>query len=185
MSEQSLIEQSAPTLAGLKTASLFTAEFTDRRELHEALCSLNQRLSTKGVRVIPVRYYEKRVLLYVYRPRLLAQDLGNKDAMEILESLGYPCSCVDRSVVKLVNRLAEQEEFPHEIGFFLGYPPEDVMGFMQDCKNGCRSCIYTGDWKVYKDADAAINRFNMFRKCRRVYKERAREGYTLDRLTVR
>ena len=46
--------------------------------------------------------------------------------------------------------------FPHEIGFVLGYPIEDVDGFMSNGGQGARTC---GRWKVYGDVDEALRRF--------------------------
>ena len=39
---------------------------------------------------------------------------------------------LNRCIVKLIGRLQENEGFPHEIGLFLGYPPEDVLGFIEN-----------------------------------------------------
>ena len=33
---------------------------------------------------------------------------------------------------RLIKRLNEDAEFPHEIGLFPGYPPEDVRGFIEN-----------------------------------------------------
>ena len=38
-------------------------------------------------------------------------------------------------------------DFPHEIGLLLGYPPEDVSGFIE---NGGKNFLCSGYWKVYK-----------------------------------
>lgn len=48
--------------------------------------------------------------------------------------------------------MADYGEFPHEVGLFLGYPPEDVEGFIE---NKARSCKITGYWKVYSDEEKA------------------------------
>ena len=37
-------------------------------------------------------------------------------------------------------------DFPHEIGLLLGYPPEDVIGFIE---NRGQNPLYIGYWKVY------------------------------------
>ena len=55
-------------------------------------------------------------------------------------------------------------EFPHEIGLFLGYPVEDVKGFI---KNRGKNCLYSGYWKVYgKMAEKAklFERFDYVRE---------------------
>lgn len=40
----------------------------------------------------------------------------------------------------------KKSEFPHEIGIFLGYPIEDVKGFI---KWQGRKYLFAGYWKVY------------------------------------
>ena len=48
----------------------------------------------------------------------------------------------------LIERLQNREDFPHEIGLFLSYPPEDVQGFIDNrAHNYKRICA----WKVYGD----------------------------------
>ena len=73
--------------------------------------------------------------------------------------------------MKLIERL-RGNEFPHEIGLFLSYPPEDVKGFMADpCACKCSGC-----WKVYGGREAAEKQFARYRKCTGVYCEQWREG---------
>lgn len=53
--------------------------------------------------------------------------------------------------------------FPHEIGIFLGYPLADVEGFM---KNNGKNYLISGYWKVYQDAPSAILMFQQYKKAR-------------------
>ena len=77
--------------------------------------------------------------------------------------------------------MADYGEFPHEVGLFLGYPPEDVEGFIE---NKARSCKLTGYWKVYSDEEKAKKIFAKYSKCTRVYTEQYADGKTIERLTV-
>ena len=181
MSEELLVRHSAPTLAGLKTASMFTCPYTSRTELLDSLRDLNRRLNPKGLRVLPLRFTENRALIYVYRPRKLSADLSDATATRLLEQCGYDARSGNKCVAHLVRKLRCQEEFPHEIGLFLGYPPEDVHGFMEQ---GPDSCKCTGYWKVYGDEDAAKKKFTQFRKCTRVYCDLVAKGRDIERLTV-
>ena len=40
------------------------------------------------------------------------------------------------------------------MGIFLGYPVDDVAGFINHCGNNCKAC---GQWKVYGDVEYAKN----------------------------
>jgi len=75
----------------------------------------------KGIRIVPVKYYEKRVVLYLYRPNLLHRDLNNGIAKDIIETLGYDSENTDYCVACLARRMKEnvaRDSFPHEVGFF-------------------------------------------------------------------
>ena len=132
MSEDLIVRHCSPTLAGLKTANLFAAEYTSEEALRNDLRALNRVLVPKGLRALPLRRENGRALIYLYRPKRLAQDLKDAQAAALLEPIGYPCGCPERCIAALVHRLKEQSAFPHEIGLFLGYPPEDVRGYIEN-----------------------------------------------------
>ena len=44
-----------------------------------------------------------------------------------------------------------------QLGLLLGYPAEDVRGFMGI---GYKKCLYTGYWKVYEKAEEKIALFS-------------------------
>ncbi len=105
--------------------------------------------------MLPIKYMEYKALIYMYRPGKLAEDFKDKAAKKILIEKNYPVDHVDRCVVELVRRLNGKEEFPHEIGLFLGYPPKDVAAFMKSSSTGVK---YVGTWKVYSDVEDAKNK---------------------------
>lgn len=74
-----------------------------------------------------------------------------------------------------------EEEFPHEIGLFLSYPPENVLGFIQNgaCKHKCVGC-----WKVYGDERAAKNIFEKYDMCSKAYSRQWLRGKSIEQLTV-
>ena len=78
MSEEMVVRQCAPTLAGIKTGSLFPCPCTDRNVLLDEVRQLNRRLSPKGLCLLPLRFTEGSVLLYLYRPAELRKDLKNQ-----------------------------------------------------------------------------------------------------------
>lgn len=178
MSEFQLIRHCSPTLAGLKTANMFTCDASCPKVLRESLRSLNARLRPKGVRAVPIRIQNGKALIYLYRPKRLLRDLSDTRARRILDERGYRKE--GGYLRHLQSRLTENEEFPHEIGLFLGYPPEDVDGFISDPS----ACRYVGYWKVYGDEIRAKRTFAQFRKCTEVYSRKWEEGRSLDRLTV-
>ena len=89
MSEDILIRQGAPTLAGIKTGSLFPCPCEDREALLDDIRQLNRRLSPKGLCLLPIRFLAGQALLYLYRPAELRRDLRDAQASELLRRAGY------------------------------------------------------------------------------------------------
>ena len=58
MSDEILIKQCSPTLAGLKTAGLFTMKYQSRDRLMKDVCDYNHRLNRKGLRLLPLKLEE-------------------------------------------------------------------------------------------------------------------------------
>ncbi|MBP3683748.1 MAG: DUF3793 family protein [Oscillospiraceae bacterium] len=181
MSEDYLIRNCAPTLANLKTASLFTCPCENRALLLSALRRLNRLLSRKGLRLLPLRFSDRKALLYLYRPARLSRDLQVDTAAQLLRCRGYDPERCEQCVARLSRKLKADPEFPHEIGLFLGYPAEDVQGFIEHGPD-CAKC--TGCWKVYSDEESARKTFDQYKKCTRVYCDRWAQHNDIERLTV-
>ena len=181
MSEEYLVRYCSPTLAGIKTGSLFSCNFENEENMRGDMRGLNRMLRNKGLRVLPLKYCDNRALVYVYRPARLRNDFMNKSVREILRKHGYSAEYPERCVAELMKRISENREFPHEIGLFLGYPPEDVRGFIENKARGYK-CV--GCWKVYGDAEYARRMFAEYKKCTEVYTEQLAKGKSLEKLAV-
>ena len=180
MLKKAIIEHCAPTLAGLKTANMFTFD-TKFKNVNKELCFLNKMFNKKGVRIVPIRSGTNKTLFYVYRPERLNSDLCNPTAKSILCSKGYCYTNAENCIVQLAKRLKAETDFPHEIGLFLGYPPEDVKCFIDNPKEGVK-CV--GCWKAYTNPDKAEEIFAKYKKCTKIYMEEGRKGKPLNRLVV-
>ena len=143
MSNETLVRCCAPTMACLKTGNMFSCAFDSRKQMTEELRYLNQRLRKKGLRILPLRWRDGKALLYLYRPKLLERDLRDPLSRKLLLECGYTCENANDCLARLISRLRTEEDFPHEVGLFLGYPPADVDGFMHR-KDECKLC---GLWK--------------------------------------
>lgn len=82
---------------------------------------------------------------------------------------------------RLKERLWEYNGFPHEIGVFLGYPLEDVVGFIQNEGRECKCC---GLWKVYCNEAETKKLFEKMQKCTRIYLRVFAEGRPISNMTV-
>ena len=181
MPEELVVRQCAPTLAGIKTGSLFRAAYEDKKQLLGQIREINQRLREKGLCLLPLRFRNGNALLYLYRPERLKTDLNNELARRTLGNAGYTDQNPGRCVGTLIRRLQDEAEFPHEIGLFLSYPPEDVRGFNE---NRAQNFKRVGLWKVYGDEARAEALFRKFKKCTQIYCERWQSGSNMDELAV-
>ena len=179
MSEDLLIRHCSPTLAGIKTGNLFSCACPSRKDLTRDLCRLNKKLVPKGIRVLPLRVRKGRALIYAYRPNALESDLTDHRARALLLKYGYVPENPNGCVVHLIHRLRSEGEFPHEIGVFLGYPLEDVVGFI---RNRGRNYTCCGYWKAYGDPEAAQKRFDQYRRCTAACCEQFRKGTAITQL---
>ncbi|MFR2626965.1 MAG: DUF3793 family protein [Collinsella sp.] len=70
-------------------------------------------------------------------------------------------------------------EFPHEIGYFLGYPYDDVHEFI--VQRGENYKVF-GAWKVYANVEQALATFDAYRACTQYFTFVYQQGYSLAQL---
>ncbi|MDR2528546.1 MAG: DUF3793 family protein [Synergistaceae bacterium] len=156
----------APTIRGLKPGTLVNLRRHGDGEIPATWNERKEELLRK-FRVEAFAFFPKGVgrgdslLLLLYKKELLIQTLLSEEAANILLPLGYKLR--PPRVNSWFERLARRFEgdFPHEIGLFLGYPPEDVQGFIQ---NRGGACLANGYWKVYSNVCKAKQTFQKFRR---------------------
>lgn len=167
----------------MKVGNLFSYRYhgtDDKEELLQMLSDQNRILNEKGVYFLPVKIRSGIALVYVYRRRRLEALLANGDVQAFLSGYGYEDFVPTSSLVKLQERLL-LEDFPHEIGVFLGYPLTDIRAFIENKGANC-PCI--GCWKAYTNLEAAKEQFRRFNHCTRIYCRQYLRGSDLRRLTV-
>lgn len=179
--EKEIVRHCAPTLANIKTASLFQFKTSNSTQLKKKLKEINSNLNKRDVYVEAMLWKKTTALLYTYRKTELKKDINNPQATKILNHYGYNFPDVDKNVSYLKKRLEKYSCFPHEIGLFLGYPPEDVKGFIE---NKGKNCKYCGFWKVYCNEEEACCLFDLYKKNTYTYVKMFSEGKKLEQLIV-
>ncbi len=177
MVEKRVVEQCAPTLAGIKCGSLFRVGCSYNDIAFETK-RLSDILSPRGV-TISCFETECGTIVYVYRDNLL--DRIDEESKAYLAERSYDISSTENLVASLRKRIEELGCLPHDIGIFLGYPLEDVRGFIEN-DGKCPKCI--GCWKVYGSEDVAKKQFVKIHKCRKVYSRCYSAGTPISKLTV-
>ncbi len=181
MSEEMFVKCCAPTLAGIKTGSMFSAAYDSREEMLKDVRCLNRQLVGQGLRVVPLRFHQGRALIYVFRPSSLKRDMSNSDTQKLLKDAGYDGMGCEECIHCLMKKLKKSGDFPHEVGLFLSYPPEDVRGFIE---NHAQNYKFIGYWKVYGDEEKARKTFEQYKKCTDSYCRRVKSGCSLTQLAV-
>lgn len=180
--ETVLVEQCAPTLVGVKPASLFRYQPGPSDEGRVPLERWREALAQRGIQVQVLKACPRTgaCMICLYREAWLERILCQPEIRSFLGQRGYPPEEGCREMLdRLSQRLCLEEEYPHEIGVFLGYPLEDVVGFIRHRGRNFTCC---GMWKVYGDAATAQRRFDCYRRCTRICLERLRRGTALTKL---
>lgn len=179
--DKMIIEHCAPTLAKIKTANLINVKYSCVDTLMYHFNLISKKIKSKGISMKILRLNTSSALIYIFRDDFLNKDINNKIAKEILFDCGYETIDTTLCLDTLISRLNQSNEFPHEIGLFLGYPPEDVKGFIFNKGKNCRYCGY---WKVYTNVKTALNEFKKFDLCRLNYIERFNTNKNIANLIV-
>lgn len=117
-------------------------------------------------RIITTHDGGKRVLFI--NEKSMEKVLVNKRCINFLKFVGYSSDYeLNDYMDELVFRL-QSEEFPHEIGVFLGYPLKDVLGFMGYGKN---ELVEVKNWRIYGDKEISYEVYNNFMRDKAIMKE--------------
>ena len=152
----------APLLAGLTAGSLLSFQKSRFQDFDALLASYEPCFSCKGISTFRVAEGEEYVLILFYRAELVARALAVPQAQDLLCEAGYRITdSMEERLEFLRLRMRVRKTLPPEIGLFLGYPPEDVRGFIT--RRG-QDFVYSGYWKVYKDAELKIRLFKNYER---------------------
>lgn len=178
--DQLLARHCAPALAGVKASNLVSCDRAEFPNLRAEAEEYNLAFAGRGVRLAILCRRKNRQLLLVYHRARLELALADPMARRLLRGAGYRLDgTVEELLEQLRGRLREGEDFPHEIGVFLGYPPEDVLGFQRQRGEGCKLCGY---WKVYSDVERARRLFHRYDCCSRALCRRVEQGCSVKEL---
>ncbi|MCD8028642.1 MAG: DUF3793 family protein [Erysipelotrichaceae bacterium] len=158
--EKLLAIHCAPVIKKKKVANMFHIEKSYLYNLNSLVNKYNQVLNPEGLFIQVLQTSQPRVTIFVYYKELLNSILHQYDIQEFLENYHYPIDNLNKTLSYLNYRLTYYKYYPHEIGLFLGYPLEDVMGFMNHDK-----CQYCGYWKVYHNEKNTKHLFYIYDLC--------------------
>lgn len=168
----------APALSGIKPSNIINCNKNEFPDLKKEICRLNKELNKRGIYIEILCECNNKALVMVYRKTCLTKYLEEAEIQSFLLKAGYPKNKnTDEYIAYLKKRLSESSEFPHEIGAFLGYPIQDIYGFINKNKS---KCLYTGYWKVYANVEESKEKFRRYDKCRAAVLKRMDKGQNLS-----
>lgn len=159
--EMQLAIQCAPVITGIKIANLLIVQ-------NEYVKDVYHLLRNTEISVYALYRSETKTIMFVYRKLELLTYLNSEQVNTIINKMGYHSLEID-SVLhefskKYTEYLRDGGVFPHEMGLLLGYPVEDVAGFIH---NAGKNFLYAGYWKVYCDVEeklAIFQRYNQVKE---------------------
>lgn len=197
-----------PGVYARQDGSSATAATEDRRtRLLNVIAQCNHELDPLGIHLSVLVWRPCGALVYAYRPADLMHYLSDPQAASALAAEGYDIRDLLSSLVHLAARITQASsnaaesaygdslcalaqdracdrgctcEFPHEIGYFLGYPYEDVHQFI--VQHGENYKVF-GAWKVYTNVEQALTTFDSYRACTQYLTYIYQQGCTLGQLT--
>lgn len=158
--EARFVFQCAPLIVGLRISSLISIH-------NECTGQIRALLKESGISCFTLcKNRERTAVLFFCRERL-REYLSGYEAGRLLGEAGYDTLCLPDILWEFRARYrryrAGISEFPHELGLILGYPAEDVRGYIQ---NRGKNALYTGCWKVYARVPEKTDLFRMFELAR-------------------
>ena len=151
--------QCSPFITGLKISNLFAISISQHSKLEYIL-------TVSGYSFEKLYDTKNKVIYLLYDKKKLKEYLKKDIVRKILYRLGYPYhihkdigKLLDIFKQKYVGYMERKCEFPHEMGIFLGYPVEDVVGYL---KNNGENSACVGYWKVYKNVEEKQKLFKEF-----------------------
>lgn len=154
--ETQIAFQCAPLISGLKVSNLLIISAED-----EALVRVILRRS--GISFFRLLRTGEKVTFLLFRKNPLEAYLKQREVETMLAEAGYAELSLGNILSTFQKRYAHYMSaggrFPHEMGLLLGYPAEDVKGFVE---NEGKNFLYSGYWKVYADVEEKRRLFQKF-----------------------
>ena len=174
--ETKLALQCAPIITGIKMANLLIVSMSDETEVRRIL----KKSGITYYRLL--RMDNKTTFLLFHRPQL-AEYLNDPEVQRMLQAEGYEdlsLGGIFRTFqMRYQTHMQEKVGFPHEMGLLLGYPVEDVEGFIL---HKGKNALYSGYWKVYADVPAKKRTFESYESAKETLIQLLALGYNMRQI---
>lgn len=155
--ETQLALQCAPLITGLKVSNLLIIP----KGNEEVVKRILNRTGISYYRLIQTR---TKTTFLLFRRNELEEFLSDENVRNVFMKAGYKSLQIGKILRTFSLRyeayMQGDKSFPHEMGLLLGYPVEDVVGFVE---NNGKNFLYSGYWKVYENQKAKVKLFDKFK----------------------
>lgn len=171
-----VVTQCAPLLQGIKIANLLIVRLFDKENVIALF---------KKTRFSCLVLYEEteKVIFLVYLKDSLKLYLERKEVSKLMNKFGYYEKKLELILHHFALNYAKYRNhiinFPHEMGLILGYPAEDVKGFVE---NEGKNYLHLGYWKVYGDVENTTLLFQNFDAARELLVSYVKSGIQMKEI---
>ncbi|MCQ2242398.1 DUF3793 family protein [Treponema sp.] len=172
------IRFSSQTFCGIKPANLFT--IPSKNFSSRTLEDWKRIAAKQNLVILSFELSSKTMMIFIYDSKWISEILKSLIVRSYLETKGYlNINDTNKTLEKLFSRIKGKENFPHEVGIFLGYPFEDVIKFEE---HQGKSCKYCGYWKSYCNPEEAKKCCDRYRHCSQMCTQWFDEGYSIPQI---
>lgn len=180
--ERRLGYQGGLAMVGIKASCLVAFKYKDHDDLSAEVVAIQAKLKEVGIEIKVIFDNGERMLVMVYREKMLSRVLAQAEARLFLAQYGYRYGAdINDMLAYLGSRFNSADDFPHEVGVFLGYPLADIKGFIKN-PAGYKYC---GVWKVYSNVEECKKLFMIYKKCANRILCRMEAGHELTQIFKR
>lgn len=156
--EMQIALQCSPLIAGIKISNLL---IIPSEQLQGVKCILESTMFSYYI----INTTPDKATLLLYNESHINRYLRDWRARSLLQRMGYTTMDLQAVLTQFSQRYRRymkiRGEFPHEMGVILGYPIEDIEGFIE---NQGKNFLCIGYWKVYENAPAKKKLFQEFER---------------------
>ncbi|ROR26357.1 uncharacterized protein DUF3793 [Mobilisporobacter senegalensis] len=171
-----IARQCAPLLTGIKISNLLITSVDYKENIYGLF--EGSVISMKFLAGI-----DERNTFLLYKQEDLVKYINEPQIQNYLIYAGYESMELEYILEEFASRystyLKEKGDFPHELGLLLGYPVEDVIGFIE---NEGRNFLYIGYWKVYSNLEEAIETFKKYNYAKEIVTSLVSQGVSIQRI---
>lgn len=155
----------AGVLFGGKAGELLTIPGDQSGLGYDRQLKVIEKLSAKwNYSYLPLCRGSESAKVVFYKRKKVSEALAAIPPCILEDKLGYGIDMSPREfLAEIARRWNESGKIPHEIGIALGYPADDVLGYMGLLPLECRG---TCGWRIYGNPALSLERCRMFTRAR-------------------